>query len=95
MVQDIEVQGTLLVTDVYVRNFVTQNCIKITRDVEKFEPLTDGFIHFQLIQKTMNTRIHYMSVNITLSTQETNTILKIGTRGSFQLDSWDWSVLYP
>jgi hypothetical protein len=85
MEQDIEVQGTLLVTDVYVRNFVTQNCIKITRDVRKFEPLTDGFIHYQLIQKTMNTRIHYMSVNITLSTQETNTILKKGTRGSFQL----------
>jgi hypothetical protein len=46
---------------------VVQNCIKITWDVEKLEPLPDGFIHFQLIQKTMNTRPQYMSANITLS----------------------------
>jgi hypothetical protein len=98
-VQGIEVLGTPLGTDVYVRNFVAQNCIKITRDVEKLEPLTDGFIHFQLIQKTMNTRTQYMSANITLSPQEqflseqhvhvdmaiANAILKKGTRGYFQL----------
>ena len=51
-------------------NFVTQNCIKIIRDVEKLEPLTDGFTHFQLIQKTMNTRTQFMSANITLPPQE-------------------------
>jgi hypothetical protein len=49
-VQGIKVLGTPLGTDLYVRNFVAQNCIKITRDVEKLEPLSDGFIHFQLIQ---------------------------------------------
>jgi hypothetical protein len=54
-VQGIEVLGTPLDTDVYVRIFVDQNCIKITRDVEKLEPLTDDVIHFQMIQKTMNT----------------------------------------
>jgi hypothetical protein len=69
-VQGIEVLGTPLDTDVYVRIFVDQNCIKITRDVEKLEPLTDGFIHFQLIQKTMNTHTQHMSANITLSSQE-------------------------
>jgi hypothetical protein len=98
-VQGIEVLGTPLGTDVYVKNFVAQNCIKITRNVEKLEPLTDGFIHFQLIQKTMNTRTQYMSANITLSPQEqflsaqhvhvdmamANAILKKGTRSSFQL----------
>jgi hypothetical protein len=82
----------------YVRKFVAQNYIKITRDVEKLEPLTDGFIHFQMIQKTMNTCTQYMSANITLSTPEkflsvqhvhvdmviVNAILKKGTRGSFQ-----------
>jgi hypothetical protein len=46
-VQGIEVLGTPLGTDVYVRAFVTQNCIKITRDVEKVEPLTDEFTHFR------------------------------------------------
>ncbi len=96
--QDIEVLGTPLGTDVYVRDFVAQNCIMITRDVENLEPLTDGFTHFQMIQKTMNTRTQYMSVNITLSSHEQflsvqhvhvdmvieNAILKKGTRGSFQ-----------
>jgi hypothetical protein len=63
MVQGIEVLGTPLGTDLYVRNFVAQNCINITRDVEKLEPLSDGFIHFQLIQKTMNTA-HSIRVQI-------------------------------
>lgn len=98
-VQVIEVCGTPLDTDLYVRNFVAQNCITITRDMEKLEPLSDGFIHFQVIQKTLNTHTQYMSVNITLSPQElflsakhvhvdmaiANSILKKGTRDSFQL----------
>jgi hypothetical protein len=37
-VQGIEVLGTLSVTDLYVRNFVTQNYIKVTSDVENLEP---------------------------------------------------------
>jgi hypothetical protein len=98
-VQGIEVMGTPLVTDFYVRNFCSQKYIKITRDVEMLEPLTDFFTHFQLIQKTMNKLTQYMSTNITLSPQEqflsthhvhadmviANVILKKGTRGSFQL----------
>jgi hypothetical protein len=60
------VLGTPVVTDTYIRDFVSQNCIKIMRDVEKFEPLTVGFTHFQVVQKTMNTRTQYMSVIITL-----------------------------
>jgi hypothetical protein len=67
------------------------------QDVEKLEPLTDGFTHFQLVQKTMNTRTQCMSANITLPSQEqfltahhihidtviTKVILQKGTRGSF------------
>ena len=34
-VQGIEVLGTPLGTDVDIRDFVAQNCIKITKDVEK------------------------------------------------------------
>jgi hypothetical protein len=37
-VQGIEVLGTPSVTDLYVRNFVTQNYIKVTSDVENLEP---------------------------------------------------------
>ena len=69
-VEVIEVLGTPLVTEGYIKNFVAQNCIKIIRDVEKLEPLTDGFTHFQLVQKTMNTRTQFMSANITLPPQE-------------------------
>jgi hypothetical protein len=96
-VEGIEVLGTPIGTDSYIRNFVAQNCLKIVRDIEKLEPLTDGFTHFQLIQKTMNTRTQYTSANITLPPQEhfvsaqnrhvdtaiVNAILKKGTRNSF------------
>ena len=65
--------------------------------VDKVDPLPDGFTHFQLVQKTKNTRTQYMSVNITLPPQEqflsaqhihidtaiAKAILKKGTRGSF------------
>jgi hypothetical protein len=70
MTTGIEVLGTPIVTDVYIEDFVTQNSIKIMKDVEKFEPLTDGFTHFQVVQKTMNTRTQDMSANITLPPQE-------------------------
>ena len=69
-VQGIEVMGTPSDTDAYIRNFVSQNCIKISRNVEKVEPITDGFVHFQLVQKCMNTCTQYMSSNITLPPQK-------------------------
>ena len=61
--------------------------------------MTDGFTHFQLIQKTQNTRTQYTSANITLPPQEhflaaqhrhvdtaiANAILKKGTCSSFHL----------
>ena len=98
-VEGIVVLGIPLGTEGYIKNFVAQNCLKIIRDVEKLEPLTDGFTHFQLIQKTMNTRTQFMSVNITLPPQGqflsaedrhvdtviANSILKKGTRNSFHL----------
>ncbi len=55
-VQGIEVLGTPLGTDVYIRDFVAQNCIKITKDVEKIEPLTDGLAHFQMTKFCLNTQ---------------------------------------
>ncbi len=70
MVKVIEVYHTPLDTDVYIRDFVTQNFIKIMRDVEELESLTDGFTHFHLVQKTMNTHTQYMSANITFLSQE-------------------------
>jgi hypothetical protein len=69
-VEGIEVLGTPIGTEGYIKNFVSQNCVKIMRDIEKLEPLTDGLTHFQLIQKTQNTRTQYTSANITLPQQE-------------------------
>jgi hypothetical protein len=66
----IEVLGTPIDTDDYIKNFVGENCIKIMKDVEKFDPLTDAFTHFQLIKMTQNTRTQYMSGNISLPPQE-------------------------
>ncbi len=36
-VQGIELLGAPLGTDVYIRDFVAQNCVKMLRDVEKLE----------------------------------------------------------
>jgi hypothetical protein len=50
-VEGIEVLGIPIRNQGYIKNFVAQNCVKIMRDIEKLEPLTDGLTHFQLIQK--------------------------------------------
>ena len=100
-VQGIEVLGTPIGTDTYIKEYVAQNCLKIIRDAEKHDPLTDGFAHFQLIIFFVNTCTQYMSANITLPPQEyflsaqhihvdtviADTILRKGTRGSFR--QWD------
>ena len=59
----IEVLGTPIGTDAYIKDFVAQNSIKIMKDVEKLEPLTDAFTHFQLIKMTQDTHTQYMSAN--------------------------------
>jgi hypothetical protein len=91
------VLGTPIGTDAYLKDFVAQNSIKIMKDVEKLEPLSNAFTHFQLVKMTMNTCKQYMSANVTLPPQErflsvqhihvdktiAKTILQKGTRGSF------------
>ena len=77
------------------------NCLKIIRDTEKHDPLTDGFVHLQLMKFCVNTRTQYMSANITLPPQEhflsaqhvhvdtaiADAILRKSTWGSFR--QWD------
>ena len=102
-VEDIKSLGTPLVTDTYIKSYVTQNCLKIITDVEKHDPLTDGFVHNHLMKFCMNTRTEYMIATITLPPQDhflltqhlhvdtviVNAILQKGTRGSFR--QWDKS----
>ena len=80
---------------------MAQNCIKIVRDVEKHDHLTDGFVHDQLMKFCMNTRTQYISAHITLPPKEhllsaqhihvdtaiADAILRKGTRGSIR--QWD------
>ena len=61
-VEGIEVLGTPIDTDTYIKTYVTQNCLKI----KKHDPLTDGFVHNQLMKFCMNTLTQYMSTNVTL-----------------------------
>ncbi len=49
-VQGIEVLGTPLGTDAYIKEFVAHNSVKITSNVEKFEPITDCFVFHQLVE---------------------------------------------
>ncbi len=100
-VEGIEILGTPIGTDIYIKNFVQNNCLKIINDVVNPDPFTDGFVHFQLIKFCMNTHAQYISANITLPPQEhflsvqhvhvdtviANAILRKGTRGSFR--QWD------
>ncbi len=46
-VQVIEVLGTPLGTDIYIKDFVVHNCVKIARNVEQLEPITDVFAFHQ------------------------------------------------
>jgi hypothetical protein len=87
-VQGIAVLGTPLGTEAFIKDFVTHICIKIARNVEKFEPITDGFVFHHLIKFCMNT---YRHVDTTMA----NAILKKGTRGSFHQwtkDDYDLAV---
>jgi hypothetical protein len=43
------VLGTPIDTDEYIKDFVAQNSIKIMKDVEKLEPLTDSFNHVDTV----------------------------------------------
>ncbi len=42
-VEGIEVLGTPIGTENYIKNFVALNCVKIMRDIEKLEPLTEPY----------------------------------------------------
>ncbi len=56
--------------NIYIKNYVQNDCLKIFNDVGKHDPLTDGFVHFHLIKFCVNTHTQYMSANITLPAQE-------------------------
>jgi hypothetical protein len=67
-VKGIEKLGTPIGTDIYIKEYVQHNCLKIMRDADKHDPLTGGFVH--LMKFCVNTRTQYMSANIRLPPQE-------------------------
>ena len=63
-VKGIELMGTQIGTDNFIKEYVVQNCVKIVRDVEKHDHLTDGFVHDQLMKFCMNTHTQFISASI-------------------------------
>jgi hypothetical protein len=59
--------GVPIDTDAFVRSFVAKTCRDIIDDVEKLDPIQDGFIHFQLLRFCQATRLQYINSNIMLS----------------------------
>ncbi len=93
-------------TYTYIKEYVTKNCVKIVRNVEKHDHITDGPVHFQIVKFCMNTWTQYISSNITLPPKENflsvqhvhvdtviaHEILRKGTRGSFRKKDYDLTV---
>ena len=44
-------------TDTFVRNFVAKTSRAIIDDVEKVDPIQDGFIHYQFLRFCQDTRL--------------------------------------
>jgi hypothetical protein len=99
--EGIEVLGTPVGTDRFIKTIVAHNCLKIMEDTGKLQALTDGLAHFQLVKFCQNTRTQFISANITIPDSDTvitaqhqyvdrkiaYEILQKGTRGSFR----NWS----
>ena len=68
--EGIEVLGTPVGIDRYIKTHVVQNCLRIMTDIGKHEPLDDGLVHFQLLKYCMNTYTQYISANVTIPSPE-------------------------
>ena len=68
--EGIEVLGTPVGIDRYIKTHVVQNCLRIMTDIAKHEPLDDGLVHFQLLKYCMNTYTQYISANVTIPSPE-------------------------
>jgi hypothetical protein len=59
--EGIEVLGTPVGNDRFIKTFVTQNCLKIMEDIGKHDCLTDGFVHTHVLKFCENTHTQYIS----------------------------------
>ncbi len=57
-VEGIKVLGTPLGTDTYIKTYVTQNCLKIIRDVEKHDLLTEAMCAVVVSKTSCKDRNH-------------------------------------
>ena len=56
--------GVPIGTDAFVSNFVTDKCQQISDDIDKLDPLTDGFVHYQLLRFCQATRLQYLNAHV-------------------------------
>jgi hypothetical protein len=61
--------GVPIGTDAFIQHFVKDKCQAIIEDVDKFDDIQDGFIHYQLIRFCQATRLQYVNGQITLANQ--------------------------
>jgi hypothetical protein len=58
--------GVPIGTDAFVRSFVAKTCRDIIDDVEKLDSIQDGFIHYQLLRFSQDTRLQCSNSHIML-----------------------------
>jgi hypothetical protein len=58
--------GVPIGTDSFVQNFVAKSCRAIIDEVEKFDAIQDGFIHYHLLRFCQATRLQYIKSHILL-----------------------------
>ena len=56
--------GVPLGTDAFVSVYVAATCQQISADIDKLDPLTDGFVHYQLVRFCQAARLQYLSARI-------------------------------
>jgi len=89
--------GVPLGTDAFVTAYVANKCQEISADIDKLDPLTDGFVHYQLVRFCQATRLQYLNAHIPkydltsyqqaqVDCKITDAILKKGT--SQQSEQW-------
>jgi hypothetical protein len=59
------VVGTPVVTSDYVREYVRNKCDTICKDVETMRICSDPLIRYHLLKFCMNTRLSFLSRNVT------------------------------
>ena len=54
----------LALTPLSLPHDVAAVCQEISADIDKLDPLTDGFVHYQIVRFCQGTRLQYLNAHI-------------------------------